>query len=44
MLVSICNKKEKNEYITYVFKTDEAKLDVFEDFAEEKVRSFDDLE
>jgi hypothetical protein len=37
-------KKEKNTYITYVLKINEAKLDVFEDFAEEEVKSFDDLE
>lgn len=37
-------KKEKNTYITYVLKINEAKLDVFEDFAEEEVKSFGDLE
>lgn len=44
MLVSMRGEKEKNEYITYVLKINEAKLGVSEDFAEEEVRSFDDLE
>lgn len=46
-IVNAClnmRKKEKNAYITYVLEINEAKLDVFEDFAEEEVGSFDDLE
>jgi hypothetical protein len=36
-------KKENDVFTTYVFKVDEAKFDVFEDYADEETRSFTDL-
>jgi hypothetical protein len=37
-------KKEKGTYETYFLKIEEAKLDVFEDYAEEEMHTFQTLE
>lgn len=37
-------KKEKGVYKTYFFKVEASKIDVFEDYADEEIKSFDMLD